>query len=322
MFKINFSILIPNLGYSEYLFDCLKSISNQKNDGTFTFEVIVCDQSDETIYEINKEKSSKILSEANISFDYYRSEIKSLYFARHNLMSKANGEYIIFVDSDDLVSDDYLTNLSQTILENNKPDMVIFRFKKFSNDSCLSSTKTEENIFKKISYNPKSYFYYSSYINNVVTKVFKKELYSIDDYCDETDHKIGEDKYFSYPLVKKTKTIVFNNDQWYLYRINETSMTHSLNFEKITEGIDSRFAFFDENPSSLNLAILSDDLMTYCIAILSLISDATTKKEVLNAVRNKVREHRLHQSLSNGLKHFIFYILLKFKMFNLLIKIV
>ena len=72
------------------------------------------------------------------------------------------------------------------------------------------------------------YLIFDNRFNNVVTKIFKKELYKFENY-NLFDVTNGEDKIFSIPIVKSAKKIVFSGIRSYNYRINQCSMTHSLN---------------------------------------------------------------------------------------------
>ena len=119
---VDFSVLIPNLGYSSFLFDCIDSIIKQTNTSGYTVEIILCDQSDEECYlRIAQECVEKYGNKVNI----YHSEIKSLYRARHFLMSKTSGKYIVFVDSDDFFINGFLDHIHLYFLKNPNVDILI-----------------------------------------------------------------------------------------------------------------------------------------------------------------------------------------------------
>ena len=110
------SIIIPYFTYSQYLEDCLSSIMEQ---GLTNFEtILVCNQKD-------AEASSIIAScqkEANIRCFY--SEPKATVGYNRNIgLSKATGEYIYFLDSDDYLLPNALS-LLVSHLEANDLDAV------------------------------------------------------------------------------------------------------------------------------------------------------------------------------------------------------
>lgn len=163
-----FSILIPNLGYSHLLFECLDSAISQITKDLFDYEIIICDQSDADIYK-------QIKSEIEINYTANRiqlihSEIKSLYLPRHTLMKYANGEYISFLDSDDIIDSDYLFELYKIIIENNHPDIIFTNFIKMSFDNKIN---TKINYLDTLNTNRiLDYLRYGSCANPVCFKIF------------------------------------------------------------------------------------------------------------------------------------------------------
>lgn len=223
---IKFSVLIPNYGYSPYIFECLDSVVAQQNDGAFEYEIIMCDQSSLEVFDDIKQQVLQRYGDSKIHLIY--SDIKGLLRARHTLIDKATGDYIVYIDSDDWVDINYLFQLSNCIIENDYPDLVITDYKK-DDENISSRRKREKSIFNiNVQNNFMDYLIFDNRFNNVVTKIFKKELYKFENY-NLFDVTNGEDKIFSIPIVKSAKKIVFSGIRSYNYRINQCSMTHSLN---------------------------------------------------------------------------------------------
>ena len=110
-----FSILVPVYKNIEYLDDCLQSILNQDFD---SYEVILCYQ--------GETKPTDIVKDTRIRNIYM--EKPSLYLARIESYKEANGEYVLFVDSDDELLEGALSSLHQTIELNAGVHIVQFSY--------------------------------------------------------------------------------------------------------------------------------------------------------------------------------------------------
>ncbi|MDD5596475.1 MAG: glycosyltransferase family 2 protein [Victivallaceae bacterium] len=102
------SIIIPVYNVEKYLFECLNSVLNQ----TFSDFECICvndgsiDGSAEILRTCQKNDSRiKIIHDANHGQGH----------ARNIGMEAATGKYIVFIDSDDFISADYLDNLYNAI---------------------------------------------------------------------------------------------------------------------------------------------------------------------------------------------------------------
>ena len=100
------SIIIPMFNTGEYLNELLKVLNTQKNEKT---EIIVIDDGSNEPYKTDLAK-------------VYRKENGGVSSARNLGLKKAKGEYIVFIDSDDMVSDDYIEQIFKAI--ENDPDTV------------------------------------------------------------------------------------------------------------------------------------------------------------------------------------------------------
>lgn len=212
------SILIPNLGYSTNIFRCLDSLLACSADKTL-YEIVFFDQSDETI-------SSRLKCEIEQRYGgfivFLHGDIKSLYFARHTLMSFANGEYCSFVDSDDYVDHNYIDSILKNIFFYNFPDLLIYNF--FIDDINGKTILRNEKIVETEIQHPLESFVYLSSINSAWRKVFKKTLYDYKAYESFNEIKIGEDKVFSYPIMLASKKIIVLRDNYYHYVLSSNSM--------------------------------------------------------------------------------------------------
>ena len=110
------SIIIPTYNAEAYLPQCLDSILAQEHSGC---EVIVVDDgsTDGTAALLERYPDVKVIHQAN----------RGMSTARNRGLDEARGEYILFVDSDDLLTDGALTTL---VAELSGEDIIAFNAKK------------------------------------------------------------------------------------------------------------------------------------------------------------------------------------------------
>lgn len=101
------SVIVPVYGVEKYIDQSLRAICNQEFDD---FEIIVVndgtkDQSMRIVYEI--------LNEVKIPYKIINKENGGLPSARNAGLNEANGEYVCFIDSDDIVLSTHLKDLYQ-----------------------------------------------------------------------------------------------------------------------------------------------------------------------------------------------------------------
>lgn len=106
--KPNISIIIPVYNVEAYLADCLDSILAQTFE---SFEVILVDDGSTDGSPAIAQKYADAHSE---QICYYRKENGGPGLARNFGISKAKGDYLMFVDSDDIVDPEMLTDLYES----------------------------------------------------------------------------------------------------------------------------------------------------------------------------------------------------------------
>ena len=133
------SIIIPVYNSSKFLRECLDSILKQDS---YEYEIICVDDGSE-------DNSLDILHEYEKLFYNYKiikQEHRGLAAARNNGIKVSCGEYIYFVDSDDIVGDNFINNALMRA-KNEKLDVLMFSFENFATDN-VTYRKYEERILK------------------------------------------------------------------------------------------------------------------------------------------------------------------------------
>lgn len=120
------SLIIPVYNVEDFLYRCLKSVENQTYKDAEV--IIVNDGSTDNSYKIIDEFVAR-----NQNFVCYTTENHGLGGARNYGLTKATGDYIVFLDSDDYIAEECLEKFA-TAAEENGSDIVV----------CNSYDVTEE----------------------------------------------------------------------------------------------------------------------------------------------------------------------------------
>ncbi len=223
------SIIIPIYNVEKYLSRCIKSVLNQ----TYKNLEIIC------INDGSTDSSLKILEE----FKLIDKRIKIINQkntgqarARNNAFLSSKGEFICFVDSDDVVSRKYVESLYYAILKYDTSISVgmiqTFKDSDFNfDDSAVYDTSIEENIIKIFAdkYIMKEMPDYI--MQSVHTKLFKRYLLDNLDF-NPIKTNILEDNIIMAQIISKVKDdrIAIVGGPIYYYRIHQGStMQNALN---------------------------------------------------------------------------------------------
>jgi len=216
MGKPFFSIIVPVYNVEKYLEECVKSIINQEDfsdyevilvdDGSTDRSGMLCD----LLAARNKHIQIKVIHQCN----------GGLSAARNAGIREAQGEYILFVDSDDYVAKNILPIIKETIENQNKPDVVFLEAIKIYSDGSMEpmgdgykveaiNGKTHLEVLKHIAILPK-------FPGSACTKAIKREIF--DNTLMFTEGLISEDVEWTYRLFGKAKKYAYCNKSYYFYR--------------------------------------------------------------------------------------------------------
>ena len=133
------SVIIPVYNTEQYLRECLDSVVNQ----TLKDIEIICVNDGSTdnsgrILEEYAEKDSRIVLINNIKNSGAPGTVKNIG------ISKAKGEYLSFVDSDDKINKSYLFDLYKTAYKTKADIIMTCNIQKFNNENFVKN----KNILK------------------------------------------------------------------------------------------------------------------------------------------------------------------------------
>jgi glycosyltransferase involved in cell wall biosynthesis len=129
---ISFSIVIPTYNRAAVIG---KTISTALNQSYTNYEIIIVDDGGTD----NTEEVIRAFGNEKIS--YYRKENGERAAARNYGAAKAKGDYVTFLDSDDLLHPSYLQNAKECIEKNNYPPFIHVAYEIRDGEGKLLSTR-------------------------------------------------------------------------------------------------------------------------------------------------------------------------------------
>lgn len=214
--KINLSIIIPCYNVEMYVRECIESILNQKT--RFKYEVIV-------INDGSQDNTLNILKEYKDNLILINQKNKGVSGARNIGLQYVQGEYIMFVDSDDRLAENAIENLL-LVAYRNKCDIVEGRYILFKEDNIIVF---KEGLNQKENINPVQDLKGFPCMKVIKSNLFKNLIFPEEYWFEDTIMT-----FLVYPRVNKAIKI---NNIVYEYRKNDFGLTISA--KKNKKSIDS-----------------------------------------------------------------------------------
>lgn len=224
------SIIIPVYNVEKYINQCLQSVVGQTYKNC---EVIIVNDgsTDDSIEIIERYKKSypeiTVVNKKN----------GGLGAARNEGLKYVTGKYIVFIDSDDYLSTNYIEDLYKNI-KTNDCDMSICGFEKFYDfNNKKELVKLDSSIdFNKVytNFEVLDLIFYNKIFCHAWNKMYKRELFEKNNIVYE-EGKLYEDIYTTVKLVSKAKKIFFVDEELYMYRIREGNITSISNRKSIED---------------------------------------------------------------------------------------
>ena len=237
------SIIIPVYKVEAYLPKCIESVLAQ----TFTdFEVIcVNDGSPDNCSKIlekyaQKDKRIRIVDQEN----------QGLSMARNNGLKHANGDYILFLDSDDFIHPQLL-EICYTLAEKEKVQMISFNFQRVQiEDSISFSSYQMDNLKYVLTDTP---LYYQTKRNkhkisfSAWSKLYKKDL--IKDLSFIPGITMEDYPHTYAVLARKPKTVILDIPLYYYTSNPESISATKMTSKKIQDyqiGLNSVITIYEK----------------------------------------------------------------------------
>ena len=214
------SVIVPVYNVEKYLEECLDSIQNQTysdievilvNDGSLDNSKDICEK------YCKEDNRFKLINQAN----------QGQSVARNHGVAASTGEFIAFVDSDDIIRQDYLEVLIRYMSE--EVDIVESQFTVHKKEFFNENYKEINVIFEGDSEEAVKAVPKHVLSVNPVTKLYRRSVVEAVPYIEGL---IFEDIYSGVGMLKYIRRIIKSDYTGYYYRQHGTSTMHRTFTEK------------------------------------------------------------------------------------------
>lgn len=229
--KYTFTIIVPIYNAEDFLNDCLNSIKSQTyknyevvlvNDGSTDSSIKICE-------EYLNLPNWKLVNKKN----------GGLTSARNFGLKHANGKYITYVDADDIIYPNHLSECEKIIHEHNDIDMITFNYDTTKNKYFIKF-QAEDGFYdrKKLQQEIFPWIFSMSFNLTAWRNIYKRKLLQ-KHYCKDESIITGEDFAFTYECLYNSNSFYYLNKSLYLYNNdyegnNTLSNQYCLNYIGLT----------------------------------------------------------------------------------------
>lgn len=222
---IKLSILIPVYNAEPYLQTLFEALVKQwqpgveviaLNDGSGDGSLRICEQ-----YAAACPEWFRVITRQNCG----------VIRTRRDLLAASRGEWIWFVDSDDMISEDAVSFLLRET-DRTDCDMILFDHYAVKDHATVYISQLPYDDGSLFSGDRKKEIYNllieTSRVNNLCTKAFKRQIVDLDaDYTSYKDASWGEDCIQIMPILTNAQRILYRKKGLYHYnQTNSGSLTH------------------------------------------------------------------------------------------------
>lgn len=203
------SIIIPTYRPENYFFECIHSVIEQNIEKS-EYEIIIVLNGDKQPYERNIKSIIKSI-DANIKYIY--TSIPGVSNARNIGLEYAKGEYIYFLDDDDILSENYFEHMLKMVTPNSIVASNVYSFYNSISEKMIDylSYKGEKgNIIQN-----------RKYLSNACCKLIPRKIIGNKEF--NPKFKNGEDALFMFSISDKIDKIIVEKNSIYYRRLRVES---------------------------------------------------------------------------------------------------
>lgn len=242
---LKISIIVPIYNGEKYLERCVESIKNQTHKN---IEVILIDDGSND----DSPKICKKYEKNDFRIKYIRQENSGVSVARNRGIKEASGEWLIFVDADDMIA----PNMCSLINNNtdDSTDLILFDFKEFSEGYVVDlEDETDELDVYFYSNDDKAAlqrkaFGYTKDLSEMKTslrtpwaKAYRKKFLTMYDINYDIGIRMGQDFLFNLRTLENITKIKYIriNVYYYYNNLDSTTRRYKPDMEEIDRGFYS-----------------------------------------------------------------------------------
>lgn len=213
------TFIVPVYNVENYILECFDSIYNEALIDRM--EIILVDDG-------STDKSGEIcdnLSKKKNTFTFHKKN-GGLASARNYGLSKANGKYITFIDSDDKIESKSISSIIEYISKIDK-DLIFLNISKFYKDGYIKDIGEKIHKEELLNVDKNKCIYYLSsrpkFPASACAKIYLRKFLSINDISFPKDNRISEDMGFAFKCILKANTFDKIDLPYYYYRQNRNN---------------------------------------------------------------------------------------------------
>lgn len=274
------SIIVPVYKVKDYITDCVESLVQQ--DYTKLEILLIDDGSPDDCGSLcdlyaKRYPNVKAFHKAN----------GGLSSARNFGVSKASGEYILFVDSDDYLNSKKAISTCMKKIRDNKADCLVFTYQLVSENKSILPDDAEAPTFPDniCADNEKAleYLLEDRFQNFAWRFVFKKTIWE-EKNLHFPEGALFEDISTVYKILANSKKVYFLNSKLYCYRQREGSIMHTPTIRSVkdllTSFVKRSDAIADKFPNLIPLCE-AQKYKAYYRTVMFTIVTHTNNKEII-----------------------------------------
>lgn len=209
------SILSPCYNVEKFLPKCLDTIINQTYNNLQI--ILIDDGSKDKTWEIMQKYAAE-----DKRIEIYQQNNCGVATTRNRLLDKAQGQYFLFIDSDDWIELDMVEFLVNKLTTTNASIVTCDIIK---NDDLFNKKSNKEEIWEqsKVIFEFLRHVYFNGSLCN---KLIRTDLLHNVKFHPEISY--GEDALFTWNILQNVNKVVITDKILYHYRMNENSLSHAV----------------------------------------------------------------------------------------------
>ncbi len=230
MQKLRYSVIIPAYNAERTLRRCLDSIVNQLPEDA---ELLLINDGSDDGTEILCHAYEKLYPQIRYIFK----QNGGVSSARNTGLEMALGDYVLFVDADDAVVDDYFQQLDLALID--LPDLLLFKRRQMEKPRHSRVTTESSNLYTEVRSISRllSDCMRRQELNLITTKAFRREIIEAGHIRFDERLDIGEDKTFAFAFALCSAKVKSLDAQLYFLSVDNPESLSRKKRDRLCESI-------------------------------------------------------------------------------------
>ncbi len=288
------SVIIPVYNTQKYIEKCLDSVKKQTYRD---IEVII-------VNDGSTDKSEEIInswSEENkdIKINYFKKENGGLSSARNYGVKKANGDYLMFLDSDDYIDENLFSSMKEYI--DKQIDVIKYKMVKVNNENGEKNNVqgpvfgvcTGEEAFRKLAGN-------DLFLEVSCIYLYRKDFFVINNFRFNEINKYHEDFGLIPFVIVNAKTFVSTDIYGYMYNQTANSIMRNDDYAKEIVKANDILGHYDNMLKSIDMYKISNktkDLIKRYYTNTAIIKANDLRKEERKKYFKEIRKRKMYKNI-------------------------